>query len=97
MKIYILCAHIHNKADLHRMLKTTLCFPEHYGNNLDALLDCLTDLRRPVTLVLCDFHYLQECLGDYATKLVAVLKNASAQNTRFSFAFDTADVLVFEN
>ncbi|MDD5947992.1 MAG: barstar family protein [Oscillospiraceae bacterium] len=97
MKVYILCAHIETKADLHRILKTTLCFPEHYGSNLDGLFDCLTDLRKPVTLVLCDFSYLQERLGDYAAKLVKVLENASAENSQFSFAFEMADVLVLEN
>jgi len=31
-------------ADAHRALAAALDFPAHYGNNLDALHDCLTDL-----------------------------------------------------
>ncbi len=95
MKVYILCKHIHNTADLHRMLRTTLCFPPSYGNNLDALYDCLTDLQRPVTLILCDPGYLKTHLGDYATKFAVVLKNAAAQNPRFSFQGAKGSVLVF--
>ena len=30
--------------DAHRALKEALGFPDYYGNNLDALHDCLTDL-----------------------------------------------------
>ena len=29
---------------VHDYLKEMLAFPEYYGNNLDALYDCLTDL-----------------------------------------------------
>lgn len=31
-------------AQVHSYLKECLEFPEYYGNNLDALHDCLTDL-----------------------------------------------------
>lgn len=32
-------------AKVHDYLKKLLEFPEYYGNNLDALYDCLTDLN----------------------------------------------------
>lgn len=32
-------------AKIHDYLKELLEFPEYYGNNLDALYDCLTDLN----------------------------------------------------
>lgn len=32
-------------AKVHNYLKELLEFPEYYGNNLDALYDCLTDLN----------------------------------------------------
>lgn len=32
-------------AKVHDYLKETLEFPEYYGKNLDALYDCLTDLK----------------------------------------------------
>lgn len=95
MKVYILCKHIYDTEDLHRMLREALCFPPHYGNNLDALYDCLTDLHRPVTLILCDSIYLKDRLGDYATKFARVLKKAAMQNPRFSFHGAKSDVLIF--
>ena len=33
-------------------LGSALGFPDHYGNNLDALADCLTDLDEPTTVEL---------------------------------------------
>lgn len=35
---------------LHTRLAAALSFPDWYGHNLDALYDCLTDLREPVCL-----------------------------------------------
>ncbi len=32
-------------TQVHSYLKEVLNFPEYYGNNLDALYDCLTDLE----------------------------------------------------
>lgn len=33
-----------------------LAFPDHYGRNLDALWDCLTDLTGPTALVWSDWQ-----------------------------------------
>ena len=39
-------------ADIHLLLKRELDFPAYYGENLDALWDCLTRfIERPVTVV----------------------------------------------
>ena len=32
------------RSALHRAFAEALSFPDHYGNNLDALHDCLTDI-----------------------------------------------------
>ncbi len=33
-----------NQTDVHRVIASTLDFPEYYGKNLDALSDCLYDV-----------------------------------------------------
>ena len=35
------------KKDGHKYLKKVFNFPDYYGNNLDALYDCLTDIGAP--------------------------------------------------
>ena len=41
-----------SKAAVHAYLAEMLEFPSYYGNNLDALLDCLTDISHPVHIAL---------------------------------------------
>lgn len=37
--------HAHDKGDFMAHIAKALAFPEHFGKNLDALNDCLTDLE----------------------------------------------------
>lgn len=39
------------RADVLRALGDALAFPDHYGDNLDALNDCLRDLSGPTVLL----------------------------------------------
>lgn len=32
------------RTDFHRFVKEKFAFPDYYGNNLDALYECLTDI-----------------------------------------------------
>ncbi len=55
MEIIIDCGGIATKLELHEHIAEALCFPDWYGNNLDALMDCLTDLDdTTITLTGCD-------------------------------------------
>ena len=48
----IVCTKIHTKEDLHRIFREVLSFPACYGNNLDALHDCLTSISEKTHLIL---------------------------------------------
>ncbi len=81
MKTIILdCADIPDKTAFHRMLAEKLAFPEWYGHNLDALMDCLTDLD--TTQLVCT-HW--SCLGDWAAAFAETFADAAAENPYFQF------------
>ena len=55
MEITIDCGGIATKQELHEHIAEALDFPDWYGHNLDALMDCLTDLDdTTITLTGCD-------------------------------------------
>jgi ribonuclease inhibitor len=67
-----------NKAELHAILKSKLQLPDYYGNNLDALWDCLTgDVKLPMNIEWINFQNSKELLGDYAEKTLNIFINAS--------------------
>lgn len=57
MEVVIDCADIESRGALHAALAEALSFPAHYGNNLDALYDCLGDIREKTHLVLKNWEH----------------------------------------
>ena len=56
--ITIDCALIEEKAQFHQALAQALDFPAHYGNNLDALYDCLSDIHQDTHLTLTNWEHM---------------------------------------
>lgn len=67
---------------VHDRFAQALVLPEWYGRNLDALFDCLTDLREPVTVRLLSREVLEDRLGRRGRALVRLLRRAAAENPR---------------
>ena len=76
---------IETREQLHDALSKQLSLPEYYGRNLDALFDCLTDLREDTVLCLTHADELFAHLGVYADVFQTVLRDASAENPRLRF------------
>jgi ribonuclease inhibitor len=68
--------YIKNKTELHEYLKTQLKLPEYYGNNLDALYDCLAGCGEDLCITFYHYDILQQELGEYAQVLLQVFKDA---------------------
>lgn len=73
------CNQIQTKEDLHRIFRETLSFPEWYGNNLDALHDCLTEIKGKVRLLA--WETAETRLGTYGLKAKKVIAAAALHNT----------------
>lgn len=64
--------------DIHRTFAEALDLPDYYGNNLDALYDCLSEQEEPVTIELCETDQLDLNLGVYFDSLLRMLMDAAA-------------------
>jgi len=69
-----------NIDELHLLLKERLQLPEYYGNNLDALWDCLTGwIELPITLEWIGYENSRQKIGEYAVKLAKILQEAEQE------------------
>ena len=74
---------IASREALHDALEEQLSLPAWYGRNLDALYDCLTDLREDTELWVIHTAALRERLGGYALGLLRMLRDTEEENPRF--------------
>lgn len=65
---------------LHDVLAEELHLPEWYGRNLDALYDCLTDVREETMITLRNRDALEEHLGSYGHRLMRLLEDVTLDN-----------------
>ena len=67
-------------AEVHDRFAQALALPEWYGRNLDALFDCLTELKAPVTVRHLHQEALEDRLDRRGRALVRLLRRAAAEN-----------------
>ena len=82
-EIIVDCTAVRCAKQFHRVLAEKLGFPEWYGGNLDALYDCLTDLRENTCLTLKGF----DTLGDFGNGFRETIVDAAGENPHFSVRF----------
>lgn len=75
-----------SRAALHDALCEALSLPQWYGRNLDALYDCLTDIREETQIRLLHPRALEEALDGYARVLCTVFRRAEEENSRLHFS-----------
>lgn len=79
-----------NRAKAHAYLRQQLQLPAHYGNNLDALADCLSELSG-YDVVFIHSNAMLNALGAYGQKMLRVFQEASLGRRDFRFRADGAD------
>ena len=74
-----------SNADLHRTFAETLDFPEYYGNNLDALRDCLTETEGPVCVAAVNTDLLSEHVGRRWKSFLRLMDDLTEEEPGFRF------------
>ena len=80
-RVYVLSGRrMDTREHAHAHLKKRLRLPEWYGNNLDALCDCLGEINEPSVILIRHAGALRESLGEYGGKLLSVLSAMTGEN-----------------
>ena len=74
--------HIKSVEQAHKLLAKKLMLPAYYGNNLDALFDCLTEIDTPKKFIIKNRSCAAAELKAFSEKLVDVLYDAQAENNK---------------
>ena len=74
--------------DLHDILKEILPLPHHYGRNLDALFDILTEPSTDWTIRFTGTDTAEARLGSYIRKLQKMCQRATAENEALAVIFE---------
>lgn len=76
-----------DRQSTHAYLKKRLCFPDYYGNNLDALYDLLTEIGEPQRILLYCVDELKRNQPEYGRSLLKVLRAAEQANANLEISF----------
>ena len=82
---------IYTRDSLHSALKESLGLPDYYGRNLDALMDCLTDIRADSEIEFIGLSDLMENLMEYGQNFLTTVHLASFSNHHLVLLFREDD------
>lgn len=85
-RIIIDAADMRDRDSLHLVLKEALNLPDYYGRNLDALWDCLMEIR-PARLYLRNPKLLEALPEGYGLKLIGMIEQAVKEKDGFVFKY----------
>ena len=79
---------IKTKADVHSKFADALDLPDHYGRNLDALHDVLTESGEETGVIAVNIEIMSENLGKWWESLKRMLTDVESERERFHVCFD---------
>jgi len=79
---------IKNIRDFHLAMKHSFNLPDYYGDNLDALWDCLTTwIETPVEVIWVNFEDSRNSLGNYSKIITDLFGEAQKEINGFSILY----------
>jgi len=79
-EIWLNGAKMTDRESTHAYLKRKLSLPDYYGNNLDALWDCLSTDFSPKKIIIFNTEKLRENLGSYGELIINLLREIARDN-----------------
>lgn len=73
-----------DRSAAHDYLKERLDLPDHYGRNLDALYDLLSEFGAPTVITVPHADTIKTNLGAYGDALLKTLRDAADKNLNIS-------------
>ena len=76
-----------SRAEIHKRIRKGLPVPEYYGNNLDALHDCLTDISEETNVTIILPEKWPEEKSKYIKNFIKVCGDAASENEKLTILF----------
>lgn len=89
-KIRLNGAEMLDKVSTHAYLKRKLVLPDHYGENLDALWDCLSTDFSAKKIMIDHPESIVKNMGAYGESLLALFHDIAAENQRIEVKLNEA-------
>ena len=74
-------------AEMHKRIKDGLDFPDHYGENLDALWDLISE-PRDAFITIKGIHDLPKSFDEYIENLLKIFEEAKELHKQYGCNFD---------
>ena len=84
---YIDLSNVTTKSELHDILAKELPLPEHYGHNLDALYDVLTETTETWNIIIYNTSAMEQENPDYLNRLKKLAGRARKESGNLKIRF----------
>ena len=74
-----------SRKQTHEYIKEKMSFPEYYGNNLDALADCLSEITEKTKITIKNFADFENNLGANSKGFIRVFEDVAEDNESIEF------------
>lgn len=70
-------------SEAHQYIARILRLPDYYGENLDALYDCLAEFNGDSMIIILNSEAIIGNLGEYGERLLDTFRDASLEDASF--------------